>query len=101
MGIKLKIDFWLIVPTVVLVLIGLTTLFAINPIYLRNQSISLLIAIIIFFIFSLIDFNALRGIKIPIYAMSLILLAIIFLIGIESSFSSGGGSGGQRGDALD
>ncbi len=80
----LKIDFWLLAPVVVLVLIGLTTMTAINPQYLRNQSSALVVALIIFIILSQINYNIFKNLKIPLYIMSLLLLSIVFIIGIES-----------------
>lgn len=79
-----KIDYWLLSPVVILILIGLTTLASINPIYLRNQSISLVISIIIFLIISQINVSIFRTIKKPLYVASLVLLFIVLIIGIES-----------------
>ncbi len=84
MGIKLKIDFWLLAPVCVLLLIGLTTLSSINPLFLRNQSFSLIIAIIIFLFLTQIDYKVYKNIKIPIYILSIIMLFIVLLIGLES-----------------
>lgn len=81
---KLKIDFWLLAPVTILVLIGLTTLSSINTLYLRNQIISLLISVVFFLFISQINVSALRTIKSPLYIISLILLFIVLIIGIES-----------------
>ena len=84
MKFNIKIDYWLLAPVVVLLLMGMTTLASINISYLRAQIFSLIISLIIFFIISQINFESLINLKKPIYIISLIFLAIILLIGIES-----------------
>lgn len=81
---KLKIDYWLLAPVIILVLTGLTTLASINPLYLRNQVISLIISVIIFLLISQINISSLQALKTPFYIVSLILLLIVLIIGIES-----------------
>lgn len=81
---KLKIDFWLLAPVVILTLIGLTTLASISPLYLRNQIISLGISVVFFLFISQINVSSLRAIKKPLYIVSLVLLFIVLVIGIES-----------------
>lgn len=79
-----KIDFWLLTPVFVLILISLTTLASINPIYLHNQIISLAIASFIFIILIQIDAKTYINLGKPIYFISIIALLIILIIGIES-----------------
>lgn len=81
---RFQIDFWLLAPALVLVVISLTALSTINIIYFRSQIISFVIAILLFFIFSRINLDFLKSIKLPIYITSLILLVIVLIIGIES-----------------
>ncbi len=84
MKISLKIDYWLLAPVVILTLISLTTLASINPLFLRNQIISLIISIVFFLFISQINVSSLRNIKTPLYAISVVLLFIVLIIGIES-----------------
>lgn len=84
MKFKLNIDYWLLAPVIILLLIGLTTLSSINSLYFRNQLFSLAISIVIFLFFCNINISAFRTIKKPIYIASLILLFIVLIIGIES-----------------
>lgn len=84
MKFNLKIDLWLLAPVVVLTLIGLTTLASINPLYLRNQIISLAISIVFFLFVSQINASSLSVIKTPLYIVSIVLLFIVLIIGIES-----------------
>lgn len=81
---KLKIDFWLLAPVIILIAIGLTTLASISQLYLRSQIVSLIISVIIFLFFSQIKISSLRSIKLPFYVISLVLLFIVLIIGIES-----------------
>lgn len=84
MKFNLKLDFWLLVPVVILTLISLTTLASISPLYFRNQIISLIISIIFFLIISQINISIFNTITKPLYIISLILLLIVLIIGIES-----------------
>jgi rod shape determining protein RodA len=84
MGKTLKIDFWLLLPAIILILTGLTTMTAINPLYLKSQSFALLIGSIIFIILSQIDYRIFKNTKLLLYVSALVLLSIVFIIGIES-----------------
>jgi rod shape determining protein RodA len=79
-----KIDLWLLAPVVVLVIISLTTLLSVNPLFFKSQLISLVVGILAFLFFSQIDITRLKQLKVPIYIASLVLLLIVFVIGIES-----------------
>lgn len=79
-----RVDFWLAGPVVILIIISLTTLASINPAYLKSQSISLLIGIICFFIFSKFNFRSLSIFKTPLYIASIMLLGLVLIVGIES-----------------
>lgn len=78
------IDWGLLLPVFILNLLGLTTLFSINPDFFRNQFIFLIFSLIAFFFFSNIDFRAVRLYSLPLYIISIILLALLFFVGVES-----------------
>lgn len=80
----LKVDWWIFTPVLVLVAIGLTTLFSINPIFFKSQFFALIISFTAFFIVAQVDFDSLRYFALPLYVISLILLGIVILIGFES-----------------
>jgi len=84
MNFSLKIDYWLLAPVVILTFIGLATLASINPLYFRNQIISLIISVVFFLIISQINISSLKILKNPLYIVSLVLLLIVLIIGIES-----------------
>lgn len=79
-----KIDFALIFPTLVLIFISLTTLFSINGAFFRSQLLSFVIAVVIFIIVSQVNYHVLEELATPIYLVSLVLLLIVLLLGIES-----------------
>jgi rod shape determining protein RodA len=81
---KVQIDFWLIIPVIVLLSISLTTLFSINIIFFKSQILALVIGIIAYMIFSRINIEFLKTLKIPIYILSLVFLLITFVIGVET-----------------
>jgi rod shape determining protein RodA len=81
---RLKIDFWLLAPVAVLVLISLTTLLSVNVAFFQYQLFSLFVAVCAFFFFSQVDIGFLKQLKLPIYLLSLVLLGIIFFLGFES-----------------
>ncbi len=84
MKVHFRLDLWLLVPVVVLIIVSLTTLLSINISFFKSQLLSLLIAIIAFLFFSTINIEFLKQLKVPIYFIALFLLAIVFFIGIES-----------------
>lgn len=80
----LLFDWYLIIPVIFLVLISLTILFSINPIFLRNQLFALSFSICALFIFSQIAYTDFRSLSLPLYISSIALLAIVFILGFES-----------------
>lgn len=77
----LRIDWWLIIPVVVLLILGLTTLSSISPIFFRGQLISIGIALLAFFIFSQMDVLVIKSLSLPIYIGSILLLVTLLIIG--------------------
>lgn len=80
----LNVDWFILTPVFILVVIGLTTLFSINPIFFRSQFLAFLLSVIIFFVVAQVDFETLKTFAIPIYVIAVILLSVVLLIGIES-----------------
>lgn len=76
-----RIDWQLILPASVLILISLITLFSINPIFFRNQFIFVLISVAVFILFSQVDIRQFFYLQKPLYFFSLILLVILIFIG--------------------
>ncbi len=78
------IDLGLIVPVLVLLVISLTALFSINFTFFRNQLIFALIGIAAFIFFSQVNYKIIQNYEVPIYIVSVVLLTLVFVLGIES-----------------
>jgi rod shape determining protein RodA len=81
---KLKIDWKLAMPCLILLLVSLTTLFSINIEFFRNQLLFAIFAAAIFIICSQIDYKEIELYGVSIYIVSLLLLLVVLLIGFES-----------------
>jgi rod shape determining protein RodA len=80
----LRFDWQLLLPVFVLIALGLTTLSAIDVIYLEGQIFSIIIGVLAYFFFSQMNTDTLRRFAKPMYITSLLLLSIVFIIGFES-----------------
>ena len=80
----LRIDFFLLLPVVILVSISLVTLLSLNVAYFKSQLISVLIGFAAFFIFSQINIDFFKQFKGSIYILSIIFLLVTLAIGIQS-----------------
>jgi rod shape determining protein RodA len=81
---KFLIDPRLFIPVVILIIVSLITLLSIDFLYFRNQSISLMVGLVGFLIFSRVNIEFLRQLKVPIYLVSVVLLLIVLFIGVEA-----------------
>lgn len=79
-----RFDLGLLMPVIILVVIGLATLLSINIGYFKSQLIFFILSLFLFFVFSQISLKVMEFYSPFIYIVSLILLFIILLIGIES-----------------
>lgn len=80
----LGIDWFLILPVGILVVISLVTLFSLNISFFKNQLVYLLICVLAFLFFSQANYQILKVYTKPVYFLSLILLGLVFFLGIES-----------------
>ena len=81
---RIRIDFWLLAPVIILVIISLTVLLSMNPTFFWSQLVSFVVAGTAFFLFSQANLDFLKQIRVPIYVTSIVLLSIVLVIGIES-----------------
>ncbi len=79
-----KIDWWLVIPVMVLLFISLVTLSSINTTIFRSQLIFVGISVVIYFVCSQVNIRALANFSIPIYIVSLMSLFILLILGLES-----------------
>lgn len=78
------IDWGLITPVIILVILSLTTLFSIDLSLFRSQLIFFIIGILAFLFFSQTNYRTVSLYSVPIYIISVVLLFIVLVIGIES-----------------
>jgi len=78
------IDWWLLGPVIVLIIMSLTTLFSLSPDLFKEQLLSLVIASIFFFVFANIRYEVFKPLSLPIYIGSLIAFGVVLLLGYES-----------------
>lgn len=79
-----NIDWGLLLPVIILVILSLTTLFSINVGYFKTQLMYVVFSLFVFFIFSNVNYNILKFYPLPIYILSLVVLLIVLFLGIES-----------------
>ena len=80
----LNIDWRLITPVIILVTLSLTTLFSIDFSLFKSQFVFFIIGIFVFLFFSQTNHKTVKTYSIPIYVVSVVLLFIVLLVGIES-----------------
>lgn len=79
-----KIDWWLLAPVALLLVISLTTLLSLGQDLFFNQLLTLTLSLAAFFIFSQLPFDTLKRLSLPIYILSIILLIVVLVIGFEA-----------------
>src|SRR5579872_2399862 len=79
-----RVDFQLVIPVLVLLGIGLTTLFSVSGIYFRNQLIFFILSIGVFLFFTSIDYDSLESLSKPFYVLSAIGLLFLLFLGFEA-----------------
>ncbi|MBI2031162.1 MAG: FtsW/RodA/SpoVE family cell cycle protein [Candidatus Levybacteria bacterium] len=80
----LDIDWGLLTPVLILLILGLTTIFTININLFKSQLIFSIISIFVFFFFSKINYHTIKQYDFIIYVSSILLLLLVLIIGIES-----------------
>ncbi|MCL4353771.1 rod shape-determining protein RodA [Patescibacteria group bacterium] len=80
----LNIDWLLLTPVFIVLIISLVTLFSIDSSYFTNQLIFVFISIFAFLFFSHFNYKVLRLYSLPIYVLSIVALLLVFFLGIES-----------------
>ncbi|HEV2340136.1 MAG TPA: FtsW/RodA/SpoVE family cell cycle protein [Patescibacteria group bacterium] len=78
------VDWFLVIPVIILLFLSQVTLFTIDPLLFRSQFIFTLLASLVFLFCCSIDIRMLAELKIPIYLISISLLLFLLLIGLES-----------------
>lgn len=79
-----SVDWSLIIPVFVLVILSLVTLYSLNPIFFKGQLILLVLSLFVFLFFTQTDLKILSVYSKGFYIFSLISLAFVLILGIES-----------------
>lgn len=79
-----NIDWGLLAPVIVLVIISLTTLFSLDLSLFRSQIIFFVIGIFAFLFFSQTNYKNVGIYAIPIYVISIVLLLVVLILGTET-----------------
>lgn len=79
-----NLDLGLIVPAFVLVILSLATLLSLNPEFFKSQAFFAGLSVIALVFFSQVNHRVMRFYGLPIYVISIILLLIVLVVGIES-----------------
>lgn len=77
----LDLDWTLVLPVLVLVLLSLTTLFSISIALFKSQLIFLIISLLAFLFFSQVNYRIIKLYSSPIYITSLVLLILVLVLG--------------------
>lgn len=83
-GIFRNVDIGLLVPVFILIIISLSTLISIDSNLFKSQLIFFGFSLLVFLLFTQVNYLFINAYSVPIYAISIFLLIILFLIGIES-----------------
>ena len=79
-----RVDWQLVLPVIILLVISLTTLFSINPVFFRNQFLFVIVSGVIFFMLSQVDIRQLGLYRMQIYITSIVLLFALLFLGAAS-----------------
>ncbi|MDP2637847.1 MAG: FtsW/RodA/SpoVE family cell cycle protein [Candidatus Levybacteria bacterium] len=80
----LDIDWALMSPVIVLVVLSLTTLLSVDISLFRSQLIFFIIGIFAYLFFSQTNYNTVKLYSVPIYIISIIVLFVVLVIGAET-----------------
>ena len=81
---KFYIDWWLVVPSLLLSIFGLTIIYGTIPRLVSSQGLFIAVAVVAFLLFTKTDYASLAALHVPIYVISLLFLLTPFLFGILS-----------------
>lgn len=79
-----RIDWFLLLPVVILVFLSLLTLLSLNVAFFSNQLFALGVGLVAYFFFSQLQFQALKSFGVLFYILSVVLLVIVDIIGFEA-----------------
>jgi rod shape determining protein RodA len=78
------IDWGLLTPVIILVILSLTTLFSMDNSLFRSQLVFSILGIFAFIFFSQTNYKTVKLYSLPIYVISIVLLIIVLVLGVEA-----------------
>lgn len=82
--IGLLIDWRLLLPAVILVILSLTMLYSIDGALFRSQLIAFIVSIVVYVVFSQINIYSFRGFHVPMFVVGMICLIYVDIFGFVS-----------------
>jgi rod shape determining protein RodA len=79
-----NIDWGLLAPVIILITLSLTTLFSIDKALFTSQLVFSLIGVLMFLVFFQTNYRNIKFYAWPIYIISVILLTIVLILGVET-----------------
>lgn len=79
-----NIDWRLLTPVIILVILSLTVLFSLDISLFKSQLLFFIIGILAFLFFSQTNYKTIKHYALPIYVISIILLIVVLIIGVET-----------------
>lgn len=83
-NILLRLDYNTVIPACILVMLSLATLFSINIELFKNQLIFFAISLFLLIFFAQLNYSSIKRYSLPIYILSLALLILVLVFGVES-----------------
>lgn len=83
-----EIDYFLLVPVLILITLSLSALSSIDMEVFRSQTIFLIFSIVVFLFFTQININMIKRFTLHIYVFSIIILTTVLFVGVESHGAS-------------
>lgn len=78
------IDWWLVSPIGILIFLSLTILFSLDKSFFINQLVFVIVSSLVFLFFTQVNIENIAELSIPLYALSVISLIIVFAVGIHT-----------------
>ncbi|MBI2613654.1 MAG: rod shape-determining protein RodA [Candidatus Levybacteria bacterium] len=79
-----NIDWGLIAPVIILIILSLTTLFSVDFSLFKSQLTFFILGIFAFMFFSQTNYKSIKIYSAPIYIVSIVLLLIVLIVGLET-----------------
>lgn len=79
-----RIDWSIITPVLIIVLLSLITLFSINKAFFENQLFFFAVSLVVFIFCTQLDLRSLRTYVLPLYILALVCFTVVLIVGLES-----------------